>query len=311
MYELWCAQLVSDNSHCIIEHEPRVTDYQILSIIGSGGFSTVVKALNVEDKQYYAMKIISKKHQTNNSIKIALTERNIWKNINNSLFINRLHYCLQDPLNVYFVMDYAPRGDMFDLINNHKLNESDCIIYFSEILCGLKTIHENNIIYRDLKLENILIDKDGRILLTDFGVSNHLDDFDKKMRGTPMYFAPEIIKEQMIHMKNDIWSLGIVLFELSGNRIPWQGLAKEQMFNFILSQQLALNLRWGENLNELLQILTIHDHNLRPDCESIISFLIEKTLINSWEDVCNKVNCASTLPHFKNEIINEVVEFSL
>ena len=311
IYELWSAQFILPDSPCPIEREPRVNDYQILSIIGSGGFSTVVKALNTENKQYYALKIMTKKRQTNNSIRIALTERNVWKNINNSLFINKLHYCLQDPLNVYFVMDYAPRGDMFDVVKNYKLNESDCIIYFTEILCGLKTIHGNNIIYRDLKLENILIDQDGHVLLTDFGISNHLDELDQTIRGTPMYFAPEIIKEKVIHQKNDIWSLGIILFEMTGIQIPWQGLARQQMFHVILSQQLTLNLQWSENLNELLQLLTIHDYNTRPNCESIVSFLLEKNLINSWEDVCNKTNCVSILPEFKSEITNEIIEFSL
>ena len=310
--KIWSAQIISpDSISGSKKKELTVNDFQLLSIIGSGGFSTVVKAINTIDKQNYAIKIMPKKKQTNNSYKIALTERDIWKNLNGSMFINRLHSCLQDPLNVYFVMDYAPRGDMFDLLKQYKLNEYDCLFYFSEILCGIKHIHDNGIIYRDVKLENILVDMDGHILLTDFGISDKSDQMDFKLHGTPMYFSPEIISNQLINQKNDIWALGIILYELTDSKVPWQGLSQKLMFQFILESQLTLDMSWSVGINNLLQIMTTPDYNERPDCDTVMSFMLDHNMINNWESVYNKVNTPNILPKIKAETTNRIIDFSI
>tara|TARA_Y100000389_G_scaffold202125_1_gene246605 strand:+ start:727 stop:1956 length:1230 start_codon:yes stop_codon:yes gene_type:complete len=311
IYKLWTVQTMTDNLPIATNKTPEINDFQIMSIIGNGGFSTVVKCINMQNNKYYAMKIMSKKHHTNNSCNTALSERNIWRKLSDCVFVNKLYNCLQDPTNVYFVMNYAPRGDLFDVVNNYTLGEPVCVFYFCEILCGLKCIHDNDIIYRDLKLENVLIDKEGHVLLTDFGISQHSHDDRIRIRGTPLYFSPEIITNKKIDKKNDIWSLGIVLFELTGSIVNWQSLRKDEMFSMIISTQLTLDTKWSENINNLLQYLTIKDYNIRPDCDSVISMLLKENIIDNWENVYNKAIPPCILPNPKEETTNMIVGFSL
>lgn len=288
-----------------------ISDYQILSIIGTGGFATVVKAICKNSRTFAAIKIISKKRLSNNDYNIALRERYIWKELNDSKFINRLYSCLQDPLNVYFVMDFASRGDMFSCVQSYTLSYDVCVFYFCEILCGLNTIHTNNIIFGDLKLENILIDTDGHILLTDFGISRKKNETDKKIRGTPLYFAPEIINEGLINIKSDIWALGIVLYEMTGCKVPWQGLDSEIMFKLILTTHLTTNMRIDNVLNEIIQRLLIKDHCERPNCGDIIAFLSSEAIIDNWDAIQSRSLVPPHLPDFVNESSNVMLNFQL
>ena len=306
LYTAWTITMSEDVA---TTHEPDISDYQILSIIGTGGFATVVKAMCKKNQTFAAIKIMSKKRLTNNNYNIALRERAIWKELNDTKFINKLHFCLQDPLNVYFVMDFASRGDMHSCVNSCTLDYDSCLFYFCEILCGLNSIHSNGIVFGDLKLENILIDNSGHILLTDFGISRKHDEIDKKLRGTPVYFAPEMITEKFIHSKSDIWALGIILYEMTGSRVPWQGLNHDIMFQMILNIQLSLNIVFDNNLNKLIQLLTEKDHSERPDCQTIIQYLKTESLIDDWDQVQSGSLEPPHLPDLVNESNNIIMNF--
>uniref|UniRef100_A0A6C0KZ28 Protein kinase domain-containing protein n=1 Tax=viral metagenome TaxID=1070528 RepID=A0A6C0KZ28_9ZZZZ len=313
IYPIWSADILSNETDALTELPQKTTinDFQLMSVIGCGGFSTVVKATHSITGTMHAIKVISKKKVTKYFSNIALSERKIWQELNDYPFINKLYCSLQDLLNIYFVMEYAPRGDMFDVIKTTKLDETDCVLYFCEVLCGLKHIHEKNIIYRDLKLENILIDKDGHILLTDFGVSQHSKKNDSKIRGTPLYFSPEMITQKIIHQKNDIWALGIILFEMTGSVVPWQTSSDTLMFTLILETSLSLDTPWSNKLNVLLQSLTTLDYNIRPDCEKIVSNILETELIDNWDDVTNKKISPKIMPNIKNDHSNRIFGFTM
>tara|TARA_Y100000389_G_scaffold203290_1_gene251265 strand:- start:1386 stop:2660 length:1275 start_codon:yes stop_codon:yes gene_type:complete len=294
-----------------VSTKPDISDYQILSVIGSGGFATVVKAMCKKTQTFAAIKIMSKKRLTNNNYNTAIRERTIWKQLNDTKFINKLYYCLQDPLNVYFVMDFASRGDMFTCVNSTSLDYDACIFYFSEILCGLNSMHSNDIIFGDLKLENILIDRYGHILLTDFGISKFHNETNPRVKGTPVYFAPEIITDKLIHAKSDIWALGIILYEMTGTPIPWQGLNRDIIFQMILNIQLSLNVFFDNRLNELVQLLTIKDHSERPDCATIIQYLKNESIIEDWDLVQSCTLEPPHLPELVHESDNIIMNFGL
>ena len=309
LYPLWTTTIKECTT--ITSSEPDISDYQILSIIGSGGFATVVKALCKKTQTFAAIKIMSKKRLTNNSYNIAVRERDMWRELNDSKFINRLHFCLQDPLNVYFVMDFASRGDMYSCVKSGALDYDTCLFYFSEILCGLSTIHSNGIIFGDLKLENILIDNSGHILLADFGISRKENETDKNVGGTPVYFAPETITDKLVHFKSDIWALGIILYEMTGSHVPWQGMNKDIMFKMILNIQLSLNMLFDNRLNNLIQLLTVKDHSERPDCGEIINYLTTEALINDWSQVQSRSLVPPYIPEYLDETNNIIMNFSL
>ena len=287
IYDVWDASSVSKN--ITDNYTPKINDFEMINVIGTGGFSTVIRANNNVTNKIYALKAVSKKKMTRDMFNAVESEHTVWKKLSslNNKFINPLHWCLEDPLNIYFIMDMA-NSDMYDMLKEHKLTSENCLFYFCEILCGLKFIHDNKVIYRDMKLENILLKRDGHIVLNDFGVSDKVCKKEKRMCGTPVYFAPELISNQMIHQKNDIWALGIVLYEMTGRPLPWEGREKSVMFALILQSQLTLDLHWAEYLNALIQMCTIQEITTRPTCDELILHLVENQLIESWETVENK-----------------------
>lgn len=290
IYTIWEAN-TPFNDNLLKDYVPEITHFQIQDIIGSGGFSTVVKSYNSVKEMEYAIKVISKRKMSRNLYNSIIRERNIWKDLTdkcNNNFINKLYWTLQDGLNIYFVMDLVKCGDMFDLIKDVTLDNEDCLFYFCEILSGLNYIHYKNIIYRDLKLENILMKPDGHILLTDFGISQKKTNIHDKISGTPLYFSPEMITDKIIDKKNDIWALGIILYEMTGNIVAWQGASKDIMFSLILQSNLNLDIKWGEHLNELFKMCIIRDHTQRKQCKEIINYIITNNIVNSWQDVEDK-----------------------
>tara|TARA_Y100000389_G_scaffold181404_1_gene196975 strand:+ start:5029 stop:6330 length:1302 start_codon:yes stop_codon:yes gene_type:complete len=313
IYEVWSASTL-ENSNISQNYNPEINDFQMENIIGTGGFSTVVKSYNHIKKKEYAIKIISKKGITRNLYNTIISEKKIWQDLTKDCennFINKLYWTLQDGLNIYFVMDLVNCGDMFDLIRNVRLDSEDCLFYLCEILCGINYIHDKNTIYRDLKLENILIKRDGHILLTDFGVSQKICETKGKLSGTPLYFSPEMINDKIIDKKNDIWALGIILYEMTGNVVPWQGRPRNVMFPLILQSNINLDLNWENYLNEIIQMCMIYDYNERKNAKEIIEYIISNNLVNSWEDVENKKLETKIFPNDKCVESNIFSEFNI
>jgi len=129
----------------------------------------------------------------------------------------------QDEQNLYFFMDFFPGGDLANLFTNCRINMSltDIKNYLAEIILSLEVLHSNNVVYRDLKLENFVIDKTGHCRLIDFGFSKRLHSERTYTRcGTEGYIAPEIIKNLGHGLPSDIWSLGILFCNMVSGVIP-------------------------------------------------------------------------------------------
>lgn len=165
-------------------------------------------------------------------------ERNILK-LSDWPFIVNLHFWFQDDKFLYFVLDYAECGDLLSLINkffeNDGLNEEMTRFITAEIVIALEYLHKNGIIYRDLKPQNILIDSEGHIKLTDFGLAK--SKFNSKQEntlwGTIKYMAPEILMMQKYDMTVDYWSLGIIIFRLLTGILPYNNSNSSEIKNII------------------------------------------------------------------------------
>lgn len=129
----------------------------------------------------------------------------------NHPFIVKLHYAFQTPEKLYFVIDFLNGGELFwHLRKEHRFSEDRTRFYAAEIVLALECLHKNGVIYRDLKPENVLLDKDGHIKLTDFGLSKtgiSGDNMSYTFCGTPEYLAPEIVKGSGHNKAVDWWSL--------------------------------------------------------------------------------------------------------
>jgi len=183
------------------------------------------------------MKIISKtKISGQRQLQCLIAEKNIM--LNDNPFLVHLHYAFQTEDRLFFVMDYITGGDMaYHLSLKGHLSDKEVRFIASEIVLALDHLHSCGIIYRDLKLENILLDKDGHVCLTDFGLAKELDSMSattKTVCGTPTYLAPEILMGIPYSNAIDWWSLGVVMFELYSGKNPFDANDFESVLGNIL-----------------------------------------------------------------------------
>jgi len=151
-------------------------------------------------------------------------EREILEKVDNP-FIIKLHYAFQSPEKLYFVMDFVNGGEMFYLLrSSDRFTEIRVKFYAAEILLALECLHNMNIVYRDLKPENLLLDAEGHIRLTDFGLSKILKKRETcfSFCGTPEYLAPEIITGEGYNQDIDFWAFGLIIYEMLSGINPFK-----------------------------------------------------------------------------------------
>ena len=154
----------------------------------------------------------------------VLTEKDVFRKLDNP-FIIKLHYAFQTVDKLYFILDFINGGELYShMWDQIRFKESKVRFYACEILIGLKAMHDNGIIYRDLKPNNILIDHTGHIKLIDFGLSK-IDEggnyVAKSVVGTPNYIAPEVLRRNQHTFMVDWWSYGVLIYEMTWGEIPF------------------------------------------------------------------------------------------
>lgn len=194
-------------------------DFEKVKLLGQGAYGNVflVKAVGV-DNLYFAMKVVNKLRLKNQKQKNnVINERNIMTKINFP-FLAVLRFALQDADNLYFFTDFAQGGELFfHMKKEGRFFEDKVKFYCAEIILSLEYLHSQKIIYRDLKPENVLIDDQGHIVLTDFGLSIMINDFNDRATticGTKSYLAPEIVEGKGYNNSVDWWSLGCLAYEM-------------------------------------------------------------------------------------------------
>lgn len=213
-------------------------DFHPVKIIGRGAFGEV-RLCRTTKNEYVAVKKLKKFEMVyKNQIKHIMAEKEVLAEINNE-WVPDLKYAFQDNKHLYLVMEYMPGGDLMNLfIEKDVLSEDDARLYIAELVLAIEAIHKMNYIHRDLKPDNILIDKDGHLKLSDFGLCAKFDvrsKFDaiatkstvkgpfggKRRRkllystvGTPDYIAPEVFQQNGYNETVDWWSLGVIFFEM-------------------------------------------------------------------------------------------------
>lgn len=187
-------------------------DFKIEKVLGKGTFGKVFLVAKKDTGQHYAMKSLRKELIERRNQRIhTTTERAILEEAQNP-FIVQLRYAFQTPDKLYMVMDFMPGGELFfHLRRSGRFTEDRARFYAAEILLGLEYLHSIAVIYRDLKPENVLLDEEGHLKISDFGLSKSgvTDDSEKAFTfcGTPEYLAPEIIKGIGHNKAVDFWSL--------------------------------------------------------------------------------------------------------
>lgn len=198
--------------------------------IGHGSYGSVYKAQRQTDKNIYAVKSINVSHFTKKEMESTLNEIRIMASFTSSPFIVRFYESLYENKRLFIITEYACLGDLAHLIarrkkKNKPFNEETIWIYFLQILTGLHALHSKGVIHRDLKSANILMMAPDLAKIGDLGISTVLQttQLTKTQIGTPLYLAPEVWKKRPYNQKCDMWSLGILLYEMMYFCHPFRG----------------------------------------------------------------------------------------
>lgn len=231
-------------------------DFEFLKVIGRGSFGKVMQVRYKSDKKIYAMKILRKKAiVARNQVEHTKSERKILQALQHP-FLMTLRFAFQTDAKLYFVLDYVRGGELFyHLKKRRKFTEDEARIFVAEVGLALGHLHSLDIIYRDLKPENILLHASGHIRLTDFGLSKDLDPNRPEAHtfcGTPEYLAPEIIAHKGHSFEVDWWSLGILLYELTGGIPPFYSQNVNEMYQKIQQDKVKFPNTMSEPCRDLI-----------------------------------------------------------
>lgn len=228
-------------------------DFVDEGIIGRGAFGMVKLVMDKESKKYYAMKslkkhdIVKKKHQ-----KHLVQEIKMLENLDHEMII-RLRKKWQDERYIYLLTDVCSGGDLYQEIKrNQGFSEEVCKFYVACLISIFSHLRAKSIVYRDLKPENILLADDGYLKLIDFGLAKELKEGKKAntICGTPEYVAPEILLNEGYGPSVDIWSIGILLYEMVTTKTPFASNTSKSVLNNILQKNIQFSSKKFEVVSE-------------------------------------------------------------
>ncbi|GAO47357.1 kinase-like protein [Saitoella complicata NRRL Y-17804] len=245
------------------------SDFTPLKVLGKGAYGTVHLVKQNSTGRLFAQKQLKKasivvRAKTVDGIK---AERQILEEVRHP-FIVKLFYAFQSHTKLYLILEYAMGGELFTHLETAKMfDEATAAFYTAEIVLALSHLHSLGVVYRDLKPENCLLDAEGHVLLTDFGLSkvsdaNGADEGQPRLTsfvGTCEYMAPEILQEQGHDAAVDWWSLGVLLYEFLTGMPPFTGNNKKKIMDKITKTKLSL------------------PYYLSPDAKDLLTKLLKKT----------------------------------
>ncbi|XP_017066080.1 serine/threonine-protein kinase N isoform X9 [Drosophila eugracilis] len=218
-------------------------NFRLLSVLGRGHFGKVILSQLKSNNQYYAIKALKKGDIiARDEVESLLSEKRIFEvaNAMRHPFLVNLYSCFQTEQHVCFVMEYAAGGDLMMHIHTDVFLEPRAVFYAACVVLGLQYLHENKIIYRDLKLDNLLLDTDGYVKIADFGLCKEGMGFGDRTGtfcGTPEFLAPEVLTETSYTRAVDWWGLGVLIFEMLVGESPFPGDDEEEVFDSIVNDE--------------------------------------------------------------------------
>lgn len=248
-----------------------VKDFTLLKVVGKGSFGKVMMVRKKDNGRIYAMKVLRKAEIIKRKqVAHTRTERNVLGKIAHP-FIVGLNFAFQTKTKLFFVLDYCAGGELFfHLGNEGRFSERRAGFYAAQITLALEYVHKHNVIYRDLKPENVLLDASGNVRLTDFGLSKEnireLDTGAFSFCGTPEYLAPEILNRTGHGRAVDWWSLGALVFEMMTGLPPFFESTRPALYERIKAGRLEYPEYLSPEAVSLLSGLLTRDPRKRLGC---------------------------------------------
>jgi len=199
-----------------------LSQLKLLATLGTGSFGRVRLVQVIKDSKYYALKILKKSEVIYlKQVEHVKTEKKILEEIDHPYIVN-LTGAFQDDKNLYLLLEYVIGGEFFSHLRKAGRFPNDTSVFYSgQVALVFEHLHGLTILYRDLKPENLLLDKNGHCKVTDFGFAKKVDYRTWTLCGTPEYLAPEIILSKGHGKAGDWWALGILMYEMLAGYPPF------------------------------------------------------------------------------------------
>ncbi|KAG6826126.1 hypothetical protein H0H92_001045 [Tricholoma furcatifolium] len=263
---------------------PKFGPYLLLQTLGEGEFGKVKLGLHCQWGEEVAVKLI-RRGNVDNSVRMSKVEREIevlrtLKHPN----IVRLYDVIETDKYIGIILEYASGGELFDHILAHRyLREKDAAKLFSQLISGVWYIHQKKIVHRDLKLENLLLDRHRNVIITDFGFANRFehraDDLMQTSCGSPCYAAPELVISEGLYVGSavDIWSCGVILYAMLAGYLPFDddpanpdGDNINLLYKYIVNTPLSFPDYISAEARDLLGMMLVPDPTRRSSLEDIM-----------------------------------------
>lgn len=243
-----------------------LTDFEFTKVLGKGTFGKVILAKEKENGGMFALKIVKKDAiVAAGEVEHQMTQNAVLQNTKHP-FLTNMMCSFQTPELLVFVMEYVSGGNLFvHLSRERRFSEGRTKFYTAQITLAITYLHKCGIIYRDMKLGNLLLDKGGNVKIIDFGLSKeeiHAGDATATatLCGTPEYLAPEVIdKDSDYGQSVDWWGVGVVCYEMISGQLPFRSRDHEELFGLILTQPLKVPPFFSPNANDLVTKLLVKD----------------------------------------------------
>lgn len=264
-------------AHATIRHRRKASkrrkvsldDFVLLKVLGKGNFGKVLLSKSKNTDRLCAIKVLKKDHIIqNHDIESARAEKKVFLLATKAKhpFLTNLYCSFQTENRIYFAMEFIGGGDLMWHVQNQRLSVRRAKFYAAEVLLALKYFHANGVIYRDLKLENILLTPEGHIKIADYGLCKDEMWFGNKTStfcGTPEFMAPEILKEQAYTKAVDWWAFGVLLYQMLLCQSPFSGDDEDEVFNAILTDEPLYPIDMAGDIVQIFQGLLTKDPEKR------------------------------------------------
>eukprot|EP01084_Bolivina_argentea_P062935 115001_1 len=237
-----------------------LSELKTIGVLGKGGFGLVTLVGDPNTNETYALKSIAKCRVIEAGLTThIISEKTVMEELNNKFVVN-LHRTYKDKLRVYFLLDACLGGELFTVLRTRRFfNERTARFYGASVIEGFDYMHSKDIIYRDLKPENLVLDTTGYLKITDFGFAKHIPNHKTfTFCGTPDYLCPEIISGKGHGKGVDWWTLGILLYEMQASFAPFVADETIQTYRKILSGKIRFPKFFKKELRDLICKLLQH-----------------------------------------------------
>lgn len=232
----------------------NLDNYDRIKTIGTGSFGRVMLVQDIDNDRYYAMKILEKQKIVKmKQVEHTLSEKKILACISYPFIVNLVD-SFKDNSYLYMILEYVGGGEMFSHLRQcGRFSEAQTKFYASNIVLVLEYLHSLDILYRDLKPENLLIDQHGYIKVTDFGFAKKVKSRTYTLCGTPEYLAPEIIQNKGYNKAVDWWAFGVLLYEMISGYPPFFADNPMQIYEKIVAGKVRYSSQVPVDLKDLIK----------------------------------------------------------